>query len=89
MHPHGEEAVICTTGAITLWQDFSSIVQQEATTDEPMLRQVVLKTGEYAINPKGVWHTADCTEPCTAIFITPGMGTQNKPRKEKVVRDEL
>jgi len=41
---------------------------------------VPLAAGEYAINPPGVWHTADVTETATAIFITAGEGTQHRPR---------
>jgi hypothetical protein len=27
-----------------------------------------------------VWHTADVHEPGDAVFITPGRGTENRPR---------
>jgi uncharacterized cupin superfamily protein len=33
------------------------------------------------INPKGVWHTADIVEPISAIYLTPCLGTEHKPRK--------
>jgi uncharacterized cupin superfamily protein len=69
MHPEGAEAVICTTGEITLVQE----VDGEET-------RTVLQPGEYAINPPGVWHTAEVSEPSTAIFITAGVGTQMRPR---------
>jgi quercetin dioxygenase-like cupin family protein len=39
-----------------------------------------LGPGEYAINPRGAWHTADADEPVVALFITAGKGTQNRPR---------
>lgn len=41
---------------------------------------IVLSAGQYAINAPGVWHTADVTEPTTAVFITCGLGTQIRPR---------
>jgi Cupin domain len=72
MHPVGEEAVICTKGTITLLQDVAG--------DETNVTTTVLHEGEYAVNPKGTWHTANVVEPCTVLFITPGVGTQHKPR---------
>lgn len=68
-HPHGEEAVICTAGEITLHQELP-----DGT------RSVTLRAGEYAINPRGVWHTADVSGPATVLFITAGLGTENRPR---------
>lgn len=70
MHPHGAEVVICTEGSIALIQEFP-----DGTTEK-----VSLEAGEYAINPPGVWHTADVKERATAIFITAGEGTEHRPR---------
>ena len=39
-----------------------------------------LGPGEYAINPRGAWHTADADEPVVALFITAGKGTTHRPR---------
>ena len=39
-----------------------------------------LGPGDYAINPPGVWHTADADGPVTALFVTVGKGTENRPR---------
>jgi quercetin dioxygenase-like cupin family protein len=39
-----------------------------------------LGPGEYAINPRGAWHTADANEPVVALFITAGKGTTHRPR---------
>lgn len=36
--------------------------------------------GEYAINPPGVWHTADVEGEATALFITAGLGTEARAR---------
>jgi quercetin dioxygenase-like cupin family protein len=69
MHPHGHEVVICTEGVITLVQEI----------DGKHLR-TVLNPGEYAINPPGVWHTADVDGRASAVFITAGIGTQARPR---------
>lgn len=69
MHPHGSEVVICTAGALVLVQEIDG-----AEVRKP------LRAGEYAINPPGVWHTADVEEPATAVFITAGVGTQHRVR---------
>lgn len=70
MHPLGSEVVICTAGEMTLRQEYP----------DGRREQVVLRAGEYAINPPGVWHIADVETRATAIFITAGEGTQHRPR---------
>lgn len=70
MHPAGDEVVICTHGAMVLVQELADGGRSETA----------LAAGEYAINPAGVWHTADVAESATAIFITAGEGTQHRPR---------
>jgi quercetin dioxygenase-like cupin family protein len=69
MHPHGSEVVLCTAGEMTLVQE---IAGKHVRTK--------LAAGEYAINAPGVWHTADVEAEATAVFITSGVGTQNRPR---------
>lgn len=72
MHPAGAEMVICTAGAIRLIQE-----HPDGRTE-----QHLLGIGDYAINPPGVWHTADVDlgESATAVFITAGLGTEHRPR---------
>lgn len=70
MHPAGDEVVICVSGSLVLVQEFP----------EGRVVETPLAAGEYAINPAGVWHTADVPEPATAIFITAGEGTRHRPR---------
>jgi quercetin dioxygenase-like cupin family protein len=70
MHPAGDEVVVCTAGEMTLHQEFP-----DGTT-----ASVTIRNGEYAINPPGVWHTADIAEAATALFITAGLGTEVRPR---------
>lgn len=72
MHPMGAELVVCVRGTITLHQEYSE--------REGGVRTVTLEVGEAVINPPGVWHTADVSGPATALFITAGMGTENRPR---------
>jgi mannose-6-phosphate isomerase-like protein (cupin superfamily) len=70
VHPNGAEVVLCVAGAITLRQEFPD--GSTATVD--------LGPGEYAINPPGVWHTADIDSEATCVFITAGAGTELRPR---------
>ena len=70
MHPSGEEVVCCLQGHMTLHQELTDGVRE---TYE-------LGPGEYAINPRGAWHTADADEPVVALFITAGKGTTHRPR---------
>jgi hypothetical protein len=70
MHPSGSEVVLCTAGVITLHQE--NVDGTIVTID--------LEPGQYAINPPGVWHTANVQKSATALFITAGMGTQHRPR---------
>ena len=71
MHPRGHEIVLCTAGEITLIQE-----QQGKHV------RTILKVGEYAINAPGVWHTVDVSGSATAVFITAGLGTENRERHE-------
>jgi quercetin dioxygenase-like cupin family protein len=68
-HPAGDEAVICIAGEITLLQELPGGTQS-----------VALHAGDYAINPRGVWHTADIMGYTTALFITAGVETEHRPR---------
>lgn len=69
MHPSGAEMVLCTEGTLELVREIDG---GEVTT--------VLGPGEYAINEAGVWHTANSSGQCTALFITAGLGTEHRPR---------
>lgn len=70
VHPNGAEVVLCVSGRMTL--------HQEAPGGG--ITTVIIGPGDYAINPPGVWHTADIEDEATALFITPGLGTENRPR---------
>lgn len=65
----GEEIVLCVTGRMVLHQELP-----EGT------RTVALAPGQYAVNPPGIWHTADIEGKATAVFITTGLGTEHRPR---------
>ena len=68
-HPAGEEVVVLLEGRVDVIQDIDG-----------EHRTVELRAGEALVNPPGVWHTADVHEPGRALFITPGRGTEHRPR---------
>ena len=73
MHPAGDEVVLCLAGTMVLHQEFP----------DGRVTQVRIAAGDYAINPPGVWHTADVDVEggaAQALFITAGLGTQHRPR---------
>lgn len=70
MHPNGAEVVLCTAGSIIISQEFPG----------GEIEKLTLGAGEYAINPPGVWHTADIATHATVLFITAGEGTQHRAR---------
>jgi len=70
MHPAGEEVVCVVQGHMTLHQELADGSTQSWE----------LGPGDYAINPRGAWHTADASEPVVALFITPGAGTTHRTR---------
>jgi mannose-6-phosphate isomerase-like protein (cupin superfamily) len=69
VHPFGEELVVCLDGSLVLYQDTDGDVRSWA-----------IGAGQAAVNPRGTWHTADVTSPARVLFITAGMGTENRPR---------
>ena len=68
-HPAGEEVVVLLSGRVDVIQDIDG-----------EHRKVELRAGQAMINPRGVWHTADVHEPGEGLFITPGRGTEHRPR---------
>lgn len=69
IHPNGEELVVCIRGTMTLHQELDG-----------KIRTVLLTEGQAIINPKGVWHTADIDGEATALFVTAGLGTEQRAR---------
>jgi mannose-6-phosphate isomerase-like protein (cupin superfamily) len=67
-HPAGEEVVVLLTGRLDVVQELDG---EEVTTP--------LVPGEALINPIGVWHRSVVHEPGSALFITPGLGTEHRP----------
>ena len=69
VHPHGHELVVCLAGRIVLHQELPDGIHT-----------VALEPNHAVINPPGVWHTADVNGPASALYITPGEGTDHRPR---------
>lgn len=70
VHPLGDELVVCLSGEMTLIQEL-----QDGT-----LHSETIRAGQYIINPAGVWHTANIPQAASALFVTAGEGTRNRPR---------
>lgn len=68
-HPAGEELVVLLGGRVDIIQDLDG-----------EHHVVELRAGQAMINPRGVWHTADVHEPGQGLFVTPGRGTEHRPR---------
>jgi len=68
-HPAGDEVVIAMSGRFVVVQDLGE-----------EHRRIELGPGQAMINPAGVWHTADVIEAGVGLFITPGEGTEHRPR---------
>lgn len=69
-HPLGEEIVCLLSGHVTLIQE----------RDGTQVRTELTRVGEFAVNPRGTWHTADVHSESVVLFITAGEGTQTRPR---------
>jgi mannose-6-phosphate isomerase-like protein (cupin superfamily) len=68
-HPAGDEVVVCLAGRITIIREVDG-----------GLDPVELHPGEAMINPAGMWHTADLDGHARILAITPGLGTEHRPR---------
>jgi mannose-6-phosphate isomerase-like protein (cupin superfamily) len=68
-HPAGDELVVCLSGRMTLIQEIDGAPHH-----------IELGAGQAAINPRAVWHTSDVHEPGQVLFVTPGRGTEHRPR---------
>lgn len=73
MHPSGSELVLCVAGTETLIQEANDGSHSNGT----------VSAGQAAVNPPGVWHTADVPDssnPPTVLFITAEAGTEHHTR---------
>ena len=67
-HPAGQEVVVLLSGRVDLVQELDGVAHV-----------IPLRPGDAVINPANVWHTAWVHEPGSALFITPGAGTEVRP----------
>jgi mannose-6-phosphate isomerase-like protein (cupin superfamily) len=70
MHPRGEEVVMLLSGSATMVVEIDGS-ERRITLEEP---------GSYVVLPRGTWHRAETREPTTMLFVTPGEGTEHRPR---------
>jgi hypothetical protein len=68
-HPAGEELVISCNAVFDLHQEI-----------EDEVRVVRIEPAGAIVNPTAAWHTADVVTPGYVVFITPGKGTEHRPR---------
>lgn len=68
-HPAGAEVVVCMSGALR-------VVSEVGDSQ----RQHQIGPGEAVVNPAGVWHVIDGVSPGQVMTITPGRGTEHRPR---------
>lgn len=68
-HPAGEEVVIACTGTHRFLQEIDG---EHVAVD--------IGPGDAIVNPVGVWHTADSGDGGWLVTITPGQGTEHRPR---------
>jgi len=69
-HPAGDELVVLLSGRVTL----------RLVAGDEERRHVLDGAGTFAVVPAGVWHTMAVATPSTALFVTPGEGTEHAER---------
>lgn len=69
-HPAGEEVVVLISGALEFVLE-SAQGERTIALEQP---------GQFLLVPPGVWHTANVVLNATVLFITPGEGTEHRPR---------
>jgi hypothetical protein len=69
-HPAGDELVCLVSGHVTLIQE----------REGEQVRTELVRVGDFAVNPRDIWHTADVHADSLVLFITAGEGTQGRPR---------
>jgi mannose-6-phosphate isomerase-like protein (cupin superfamily) len=69
-HPAGDEIVALVSGRADMILDLGG--NQQLTT--------LAQPGSFVIVPKGTWHTARISVPTSMLFVTPGEGTENRPK---------
>lgn len=69
-HPNGEEFVYLIEGEVEL------ILESNGVTSDLLMDE----SNSFIIVPKDTWHTANVRKPAKMLFVTPGEGTEIRPR---------
>lgn len=69
-HPAGDELVCLLDGEV-------DVIVESAAGDEVHELRV---PGDFVVLPAGAWHTADVRKAGHALFMTPGEGSEHRPR---------
>ena len=69
MHPAGDELLVLLSGRVEL-------VLQDGRGE----RVIELRAGQAFVVPFGVWHRLRVKTPGEILFVTPGKGSQHRPR---------
>jgi hypothetical protein len=69
-HPLGDEIVCLLSGHVTLVQETPG-GEVQIEMDRP---------GQFAVNPRDTWHTANVHAESLLLFITASEGTEGRPR---------
>lgn len=69
-HPAGEEVVVLLSGALEFVLELDG-AERSVELSQP---------GQFLLVPRGVWHTVNVAQEGRALFITPGEGTEHRPR---------
>jgi len=69
MHPHGDEVLICVSGAMRF-----DLEHADGTVEE-----VSLVAGRTLVMPAGVWHRGRGAGPAEIVALTAGRSTQHRP----------
>lgn len=72
MHPNGDE-IVCSLSGTAVFILETQNGPKRIELNEP---------GSYVIVPRGTWHTAKASGPCSLLFITAGEGTQHRSVSE-------
>lgn len=67
-HPAGDEIVCLLSGALDVGLD-----------EDGGRRTLELRGRSIGVIPRGAWHVGVVREPCEALFITRGKGTEHRP----------
>lgn len=70
IHPAGDEVVVLLSGYADMILDRGGRHQVSS----------LAQPGSFLIVPKATWHTARIATPTSLLFITPGQGTEHKPK---------